>query len=117
MTGLATVYRGTVTARLASEQVETSSLMSFTGSTRTIWSLTRTEKALSWDKWPRVALTTLVVALIAAWWVIVAMWYMVALFFWPLLLISRGFGRSRRRGRVAQLQHREILEALEARDK
>lgn len=86
---------------LASEQVVIQSPMSFVGSTRRIWKITRVgHPAL------KVLLVPLAVALLLVAWTVVACWTVVfGIFLVPYRLLRRG----QRRRRQDALRHRELL--------
>ena len=94
-------YRG----RLASEDVVVQAPMSFTGSAKRVWKITRMESPGA-----RAGMITLAVILIAFAWAAVFTWYCIfGLWLVPYRLVRRG-DRSRKR---QTLQHREMLAQLE----
>jgi len=94
------------TTRLASEEVVLASPMSFTGSAKRIWRITRWEPFYGCE-WLTVPLAIL---LIVAAWMVVASWYSMvfALFGW-LVIPYRLVRRSNRKHKAQQLQHRELI--------
>jgi len=101
-----------------SNTVLQSSPTSLTGGTRRV--LRRLD--LRFDA---IAQPALQIALRGAWWATIAVWLLaatvLALLVWNVIawtlflvptLIVRAFGRSKRRARLAQAQHLELLEAL-----
>ena len=100
-----------VPAHLESEEVVLASPMSFTGSARRIWKLTRGVRANSLAD---VAIYSGVILLIAAVWVLVFFWY--CLFVWYLLFVLvvpyRLIRRGQRKRHMEELRHREMLTTI-----
>lgn len=88
---------------LASERVVIQSPMSFVGSTRRIWKITRVGNPIV--RWA-LAVPAAVILLAFAWIVVAAWTLLFGIFLVPWRLLRRG---SRRRKQDA-LRHREILE-------
>lgn len=86
-----------------SSDVIVSAPMSFSGSARRIWRLTRPGPAAAKLLTVPVALVFVLLA-----WAVVTVWYAAfGILLWPYRLIRRG----QRKDRVAALRHRELLEA------
>jgi hypothetical protein len=91
---------------LASEQVIISSPMSFSGSTARIWRITHTNNAAI--KW-LIAIPLAICFILTAWSIILC-WYML---FGVFLIPYRLLRRSQRKAKKRELQHRELLAALQ----
>jgi Flp pilus assembly protein TadB len=92
---------GPTVTQLPSERVILAAPMSFHGSAARIWRLH--ERRNAW-------ITALAVVLIAVAWIVVLSWY---LFFGVWLVPYRLVRRGQRRRKREDLQHREILDAIE----
>lgn len=93
---------------LASEKIIVSAPMSLAGSAQRLWRITRASDQTAY----RVVLIPLAVLAIVAAWVVVVAWYVCfGLLLVPYRLLRRG---SRKRKRQA-LQHRELLDAVDQR--
>lgn len=94
--------------RLASEQVVVQAPMSFTGSARRLWRMTRS--APTWLNW--ALLYWLALFLILGAWMAIAVWYAT---FNVLLVPYRLLRRGSRKRKRDELRHREILNATAVR--
>ena len=93
-----------VDQRLKSENVVVAAPMSFTGSSKRVWKMTRSSNV--WLRW--LVLIPIALMGVLVMWSFVAMWYVCfGLILWPWRLIRRG---SRKNKRDA-LRHAELLEA------
>lgn len=88
---------------LASEQVILQAPMSFTGSAKRIWRLTRDKAGIALYSLAAIALLLITLA-----WVAVLAWYVI---FGVLLVPYRLVRRGSRRRRMEDLRHREALAA------
>jgi len=99
-------------ARLESEEVVLASPMSFTGSARRLWKLTRGRA----NPLARAGIYFGVILLIAAAWVVLVFWYCLLLlhFLWLILLVIlyRLIRRGQRKRHVQELRHRELLTTI-----
>jgi len=95
-------------SRPNSENIVVEAPMSFTGSAKRIWKLTKTENILL--KW--LFIIPVALLLISFAWGLVILWYMV---FGILLIPYRLIRRNNRSNKRNKLRHREILENLEKR--
>lgn len=89
--------------KLASEQVVVSAPMSFQGSAKRAWKLTRLGPPAA-----KFATVPLAILLISVWWVVICAWYAV---FSVLLVPYRLIRRGSRKRKVEELRHRERLAA------
>ena len=94
---------------LPSERVVVAAPMSFTGSAQRIWKIT----AGAPDLLKFLVLGPIAVCLIALVWMLVACWY--AMFGIILVIPFRLLRRGQRRQHMTQLQHREVLDAVNRR--
>lgn len=94
-------------SHLPSEKVIVSSPMSFDGSARRIWKITKQENQLL-----STALMCLSVIVISFVWLAIILWYILfGIFLIPYRLIRRGQRKEKR----DRLRHQEILEATKER--
>lgn len=98
-----------VPARLESEEVVLASPMSFTGSARRIWKLTRGVRANSLVD---VAIYCGVILLIAAVWVLVLIWTVGVVFLSVVAVPYRLSRRGQRKRHMEELRHRELLTTI-----
>jgi len=99
-------------ARLESEEVVLASPMSFTGSARRLWKLTRGDHANSLAD---AAIYSGVILLIAVVWVLVLFWYSLLVGFgWAFALLGlyRLIRRGQRKDHMQELRHRELLTTI-----
>lgn len=96
-------------AKLESEKVVLSAPLSYTGSAARIWRLT----GVVANPWARVGLGVAAVILIAGAWCFVTAWYLV---FGLMLVPYRVLRRGQRKRKRENLQHRELLSAMQTRD-
>lgn len=105
-------------SKLQSEKVVLSSPMSFAGSAARSWKIAAYRPydstatfgvKLAWVV-VRVCLIIVALFVIAAWWSLIVCWY---LLFGLLVVPWRLLRRGQRKDKKRQLQHREILEAIE----
>jgi Flp pilus assembly protein TadB len=92
------------TPRPASESIIVEAPMSFTGSARRTWRLTRLG-----NPWWKLVTIPAAVIIIAPWWTLCAAWY---LMFGLLLVPYRLLRRDSRQRKKQAAQHRETLDAL-----
>jgi len=81
--------------------------MSFTGSAKRAWKLTKIETA-----WAKPLVIIGVISLIAIWWMLIAGWYVI---FGIILVPYRLIRRSGRKQKLAQARHDEMLQAIRER--
>ena len=96
--------------KLASEKVVVSAPTSFSGSAARIWKMTDVNSAAV--KW--LLLVPIALCLVLMAWSLVAIWYVIifglfGIFVIPFRLLTRS-GRNRKR---SELQHREVLQAIQ----
>lgn len=90
---------------LASERVVLSAPLSFSGSARRIWKITRTSDSHAVNG----LFVVPALLLIALAWTLVLAWYVLCLPFLLLLVAFRLFRRGSRKERAARLRHQEAL--------
>lgn len=99
-----------VPAKLASETVIIESPMSFTGSAKRVWKLTRANENAPLRALVLVPVAVLLVSVV---WLIVLCWNLVA---WTILFFPtvfwRLFRRHSRATKIQQAQHREVLQMM-----
>lgn len=96
--------------KLKSEKVVISAPTSFSGSAARIWKMTDTDNA--WLKW--LLLVPVALCLIFMAWSLVAIWYVIIFGLFGIFVIPfRLFTRSNRKRKRNELQHRELLDAVQ----
>lgn len=96
---------------LPSSRVVLAAPMSFTGSAQRLWPLTQHPRRTGgWAEVAHAAAVAGVILLIAVVWMLILYWYLI---FGLLLVPYRLIRRSQRRARRDQLQHAELLQAIE----
>jgi hypothetical protein len=97
-------------AKLSSEKVVVAAPLSYAGSAARIWKLT----GVSANMAARLGLAVASFILIVGAWTFVTAWYLT----WGLLLVPyRIVRRGQRNNKRQALQHREMLEAMQSRDR
>lgn len=99
-----------VSNKLKSEKVVISAPTSFSGSAARIWKMTEIDNAaLKWLLLVPVALCLILMA-----WSLVAIWYVIIFGLFGIFVIPfRLFTRSNRKHKRNELQHRELLDAVQ----
>lgn len=96
--------------KLESEKVIISAPTSFSGSAARIWKITENDNAAL--KW--LLLVPLALCLIFMAWSLVAVWYVIIFGLFGIFVIPfRLFTRSNRKRKRNELQHRELLDAVQ----
>lgn len=107
------LYDINMSQKLASEKVVISAPFSFAGSAQRIWKITDVNNLFL-----KFILALIAIGLIMFAWVFVAGWYFVIYVLFGILFIPwRLLRRGSRKRKQERLRHREVLDAIEQREK